>query len=422
MIRTLQERVASLRLFKSLWESVLLSLLFITLLYFLSSDIEIRLESYHDIILLFLALITLYNGTLHGLVSLAVIAFSIYFFTLEYQRDTILEYMVFVLLFGEFHFHYTQRGIRDHEEKNYLKAKFRELSNAFFALKVSHDQLEKGYLLKPVTLRSLILKLSQEDTGSAHLYQTLFETFSESFALSSALYCSVDEQNRPVECFPLGESTLKFDPNHPMIAETIKTQKAHYLSEEPQQMQQENPLLAVLPVLDTRDRLQALFLIEKMDFLEFNMDNLLKIQILLEYVVQHQLFRQRKEEAIGHLPLPDLDHRFLFEVDRLYQMYRRFKVHSSLVVIYTESPAVTLTLENFKTKKMRLLDMVAHHQHGKNHFYLFLLPLERISGAISFKQRLEGELSLLKGEPYQTLLLPIEKIDTLSQWITRYEA
>ncbi len=421
MLTALREKAGKIRLFTSLWETILYSILFVTLLYFLSDEIAIRLDSYHDIALLFLALITLYNGTLYGVISLAIVTFSIYFFTLEFDLNTFLEYLVFVLLFGEFHYHFKKRGVQDHEEKNYLKAKFRELSNAFYALKVSHDQLEKGYLLKPVTLRSLILELSK-NLESATVYEKLFDTFTEAFSLKSALYCELEKERTLRRAIPLGESRFVFDPEHPMFAQAMAEKRPLFLSEEEIEMLQDEPILAVLPVLDIQNRLQALFVIEEMDFLEFHMDNILKIEILLEYLVQERYYNRHKVQASHHLPLHDIDARFQLEIDRLYTMYQRFGIHSVMVTVYTEDPAIALTLENFKAKKMRLLDQVDVHKSGTRYFFIFLLPLERVSGAISFKQRIENELRIFGEERHKIIITEIGKIETLGEWIRNYEA
>ena len=421
MIRRFREEMGRYRLFTSLWETLLLSVLFVALLYFFSDDIEISLGSYHDLALLFLALITLYNGTLYGVVSLATIAAGIYFFTFGYDVGTILEYLVFVLLFGEFQFHYRKRGTRDREEKNYLKAKFRELSNAFYALKVSHDQLEKGYLLKPVTLRSLIIGLSEE-IESVDVYKKLFDTFTEAFHLKSACYCELKEDRSLHKSIALGESNFTFDPEHPMIAQAMLEKKPLFLSEEEMEMLQEEPVLAVLPVLDTQNRLLAIFVIEEMDFLEFHMDNILKIEILLEYLAQERYYNRHKAHHSAHLSLPDIGARFQLEIDRLYAMHRRFGIHSAVVTIHTTDPAVELVLENFKTKKMRLLDQVDLHRAGEHAFFIFLLPLERLSGAISFKQRIEKELKSFGEERYKIILTEIDRIHTLGEWIQSHEA
>ncbi len=421
MVTFLREKAGKIRLFNSLWETILYSVIFVTLLYFLSDDIVIKLNSYHDIALLFLALITLYNGTVYGVIALAVMAFFIYFFTLEYDSNTLLEYLVFVLLFGEFHYHFHQRGRKDHEEKNYLKAKFRELSNAFFALKVSHDQLEKGYLLKPVTLRSLILELSK-NLDQHDVYEKLFNTFTEAFTLKSALYCELQDQSSLKRSIKLGESDFTYDPAHPMIAQVIATKKPLFLSEDEIEMLQDEPILAVLPVLDTQNRLLALFIIEEMDFLEFHMDNILKIEILLEYLAQERYYHHHKTHFSKHLNLPDIHAKFQLEIDRLYTMHQRFGVHSAVLTIHTTDPAIALTLENFKNKKMRLLDQVDLHREGSAYFFIFLLPLERVSGAISFKQRIEGELKVFEGKHYSIIITEIAKIDTLSLWIREHEA
>lgn len=404
----------------ALIETTLLSVIFVTALFFLSDTITPRLDAYHDIALFFLAIITLFNGTFLGIVSLFILAGGLYFFTLEYDVNTILSYLLFVLLFGEFHFHFQRQKTSDKEEKLYLKAKFRELSNAFFALKVSHDQLEKGYLLKPVTLRSLIIDLAKNIDHSA-INETLFTTFQEAFSLKAALFCELNEETEPLRQIPLGESQFHYDPSHEMIAQCLETKKPVFLAENKLELMEKEPVLAVLPLLGIDNRLLGIYVIEKMDFLEFNMDNILKIQILLEYLEQELFYNKHKRHKSQKMNINRLDARFQFEIDRLHTMHRRFGVHSAVVLVHTNDPAVSLVMENFRMTKMRLLDMVDSFEHKGEYFYIFLLPLERVSGAVSFKQRLERELRTISNRSFNILITEIEKIDTVQKWIRNHE-
>ncbi len=403
-----------------IWETVLISVTFISLVYFISTDIEVKLDSFQDIALLFLALITLFNGTLSGVTALSVLTFGLYFFSFTFDMRVFLEYLVFVLLFGEFHFHFKRKGKEDKEEKNYLKEKFRELSNAFFALKVSHDQLEKGYLLKPVTLRTLIIDLSLDDT-SKNAYIKLFETFEEAFSLKSALFCELNDDFETKSVIPLGESTFRYDESHPMIDKALNSKKAVFLSQSEITMMEKEPALAVLPILDSKENIKALFIIEKMDFLEFNMDNILKIQILLEYLTQELSYNEIKASLPKHKAFSRLDARFVFEINRLSSMYERYSVVSAFVLVHTANPAISLVIEDFRQKKMRLLDMVDTMKINKNVFFLFLLPLERVSGAVSFKRRIDKELTGFSDDEYKILITQINEIQKIQHWISEYD-
>jgi hypothetical protein len=402
----------------TLGESLILSVIFVTALYFISDKVHLKLDGYQDITLLFLVLITLFNGTLAGLISLFTITFGIYFFTFTYELKPILEYLVFVLLLGEFHFHFEKSKDQNREENHYLKAKFRELSNAFFALKISHDQLEKGYLLKPVTLRSLIIDLSdyssQEDS-----YQKLFETFGEAFSLDGALFCTFDNKQKIQTSLPLGESKFEYDETHPLIAQSLLTKKPVFLAQSKIEMMEKEPILAVLPLLDSNDTILGIYIIEKMDFLEFSLDNILKIQILLEYLTQERIYHKNKNINANSLHLTNLDARFGFEVERLIAMYNHFDVNSAIVIVKSKSSPLSFVMDNFTAKKMRLLDMVTQVKVKDTNFYIFLLPLERVSGAVSFRDRIESELSQFADNQYEILISEIHKIKHIQNWIDK---
>ncbi len=399
-------------------ESLLLSLLFTLPIYLFADGISTHTESLLQ--LLFLALLTLFEGTFSGLVALVTISGALYFMTLSFDARTILEELIFILLFGEFRYHWERKYTRNEEEKRYLKQKFRELSNAFFALKVSHDQLEKGYLLKPVTLRSLIIELSTLSQERTRI-QTLFETFKEAFSLQGALYCRLSPEGALLEQTPLGESKAAFDPRHPMVSEALQTKKAVFLAQSELAQMEREPLMAVLPILDNNDEVIALFMIEKIDFLAFNMDNILKLQILLEYFEQERLQHTTLERFTHKALLADMDAKFYFEIERLSTMRRRYGIHSAIVILATSDPAIALLMENFRTKKMRLLDMVDVIHKDQERFYLFLLPLERVSGAISFKERLLSQLSSFDAQSYRVLVAEIEQISQITTWIAQEE-
>ncbi|OQX74954.1 MAG: hypothetical protein B6D59_00750 [Campylobacteraceae bacterium 4484_4] len=412
------KRWNSLKFSLQIFESVILSLSFVSLLYLLGGDPNSATSQ--DMELLFLALVTLFSGTFSGIVALVTMSGGIYFMDFTFDERLFLKYLVFILLFGEFRYHWERRYRQNEEEKTYLKQKFRELSNAFFALKVSHDQLEKGYLLKPVTLRSLIIKLSSLSEKERTL-ETLFETFEEAFALKGALYCRLDSKGALTSQYAAGKSRWKYDPENPMLKEAMETKRAVFLAQSTLEQMEQEPILAVLPVLDSNEEIISLCIIEKMDFLSFSMDNILKLQILMEYyeqeILQHEnLLQYGNKGTVG-----DMDAKFYFEIGRLSRMRQRYGIHSSIVILSTTDPAISLLMENFKTKKMRLLDMVDVIRKRKETYYLFLLPLERVSGAISFKKRLESELLSFDKKSYRIIVSEIEQIAQVEAWLAQGE-
>ncbi len=410
-------RLESEKIFSNFGETVVLSTVFVSLLYFFSDQSVTKLDSFQDLALLFLALITLFNGTFSGVLSLSILAFGLYFYTFSYDVKTILEYLVFILLFGEFHFHFGRKNRQDKEEKVYLKEKFRELSNAFFALKISHDQLEKGYLLKPVTLRSLIIDLSKY-VDEKESFEKLFETFVEAFSLKAALFCEFDEDLKVVQEIPLGDSTVGYDKEHHMVVQATLTKEPVFLAQSSIEMMEKEPVLAVLPLLDSDEDILGIYIIQKMDFLEFNKDNILKIQILLEYLIQERAYNRVKTTKVEHLAFSNLDARFVFEINRLKSMYKHFDINSSFLIVRTKEPTLSLVMDNFRQKKMRLLDMVDKIEKGDEFFYLFLLPLERVSGAVSFKSRVENELKNFSKDEYEIVVSDIKDIEKIENWMS----
>ena len=110
----------------------------------------------------FLAVVTLYFGTGSGLFSLGIFVVIMFSFYPDFDHNVFLKELVLVFIFGEFHFYWNKTITSLKRLTESQEERFEELGKAFYALKVSHDQLELNYVLKPVSLRRSLLNIIED--------------------------------------------------------------------------------------------------------------------------------------------------------------------------------------------------------------------------------------------------------------------
>lgn len=389
---------------------------FILFGYLFKPDDPLFLISEYDILLIYMTIFTLFYGTVVGLSMFALIyAAALNFYDIiPYVK--VMEYLIFMLIFGEFHYHWNRRIKIAEESIGYTKNRLRMLSNAFFLTKISHDQLEKGYVLKPITLRNAIVSLNT-DYDQEERYTKFMHYLEHYFLLESAAYFYLDGIEIAKKRFEIGKLSIDFDPEHPMIDKMIQTEHAVYVFEE---ALNQSDLLVVIPAFDDNGILIGALVIKEIPFMMFTLDNILKIEVLLNYFEQeNQTFNP--DSLFESLPI-SLNKGLLSEVSRMRKLKLKYGIESSLLLIYTRDGSVESSLDHFIRKNLRILDMADKVRYGTDHYvFIFFFPLESISGVISFEERLFANLLPGLKSKMSTLILEIEKIENGFEWIKEIE-
>jgi polysaccharide biosynthesis protein PelD len=406
------QRLSQARNFIVLFETIVLTTSVFGIGYILTPEDPYAFHSEHAFGILFLTIITLYYGSFIGLFSLTLIAISAYFLyeTLPYKE--ILESMLFVLIFGEFHFFWHRSIVQAEEKQHYTQQRLRELGNAFFALKLSHDQLETGYMLQPVTLRSLIAELNIEQAAFRNIYSGLLDNLNKAFQIDQASYYHLDKDHNATLMSSIGEEKVLFNNQHPLIANSLQKKLPSFVSD--YDINISKNLIVAIPVIDLKNRIVGMLLIGHMPFMSFNQDTFLKIEIILDYFEQEQQKYSRIENA--QLAFPTIDNEFASEMIRLQRLKEKFNVDSTVFAIYAYDLGTQLQLKEFVDEAMRLLDIGTVVIENALPFYIFLLPLEKKSGVFSFQNRLIERVGF-KEEKKQSIYLGIEDIDKVVSWI-----
>lgn len=399
----------------TIWiEIVMWVVAFIIFGYLFRPSDPIFLNSDYNIFLIYMTVFTLFYGTVVGLSMFGLIYLVALNFYDVIPYTKVMEYLIFILIFGEFHYHWNRKiNILD-ESTFYTKNRLRMLGNAFYLTKISHDQLEKGYVLQPISLRGAIASLVTDASGIDR-YEHLLKRLEHYFSLESAAYFHIDNAKKIKKLGQIGSHNIEFDSTHPMIEKMFDNEQAIFVSDD---SIKKTDILVVLPSFDHEGVLKGALIIKEMSFMMFNLDNILKIEVILNYFEQENLKYaiSNKKSNYPLLTKPA----FSFEVSRMKELKVQYGIESSMLLIYANELASISVLDYFILNNLRVLDMSEKIVFDKDeYFFLFFLPLERVSGALSFKERLISKMALNVRKDLQTLIVGIDQIDNAFDWIDK---
>jgi cell division protein ZapA (FtsZ GTPase activity inhibitor) len=360
-------------------------------------------------ILILLAIITLFHGFENGMLTVAILALFMWLFYDVFAYIEFLVALLMTMIFSEFHYYWTGK-INDAEiEANYRGSKLDELSKAFYTLKISHDQLEKNYVVKPMSIRNsieLIInnneKIKKDETiddKTREYYTNFLSLLAKSFNVQSSIIIYKDNDSNS-ELFNAKTTNVVFGAytetidmkdlfRDYLIDEAVNRKTAIYISDkmgEPTTVTDRNSdFLCVLPALQ-ENKLVSILIIKKMPFMSFNRENLTSVSILLDYfaieVRNRNLLYLTDEMAIVK------DIMFRFEYARLKNLYKKYNTESMILVLKTESELQSIQVYEKIEKMLRSLDMVTKIKEKRNYFILIMFPLHDKAAAEGFHKRL----------------------------------
>jgi len=375
--------------FLALYESLALAALLIGLSFWLHGSDPLFVHSHLPLMLIPLAVVTLYFGYAGGLPFLALLGAGMWYGYETFALKPFLVYAVMTLLMAEFH-SYWQRRIEQLESKgDYMRRKFSEMTSAFYMLKISHDQLEKNYVIKPMSLRNAIgeirNKLAQEPQES---FAQLLSLFEKNFSVQSAVIAWKEEDG--ALHIKAATQDLFFERDDPMVQEALERKEPVYVSGD---VDTGSRYIAVLPAL-VEDEVKGLLCIGKMPFLSFNKDTLVSLTVLLEYF-GFELLRARWLRRFGNR-IEQVSSAMSFEFQRLEKIEKTYGLESSVIAFNCQNDLSHTLLRQHIEKGLRALDMmdvVETKERGK--VILVLLPFSgqaMVEGYLSrLKKRLERE-------------------------------
>lgn len=331
-------------------------------------------------ILVLMTVVTLFHGINNGLFATFLLAVGMQLFYPHFPTETFLKIFVLVLVFGEFHYYWNRKILQNSSKNAYLNNKLDELSNAFYTLKISHDQLEKNYVFKPMSLRNSIRLLKESHTQGKDYYENFLTLLEKSFSVREAELCLVFNERLYSVYDKKREHEISSDP---MIEMALGKKSPIYVSSE--EVENNSRYLAVIPAI-SEERVKGMLLIKEMPFLSFNKDTLISISILIAYFLDEL----EKWEIIGRNLNKNLsvDDEFYFELMRLHKIYEEFDVNSTILVVRSEDKLLSHLILEKTRENLRSLDIVSAHRAGSTEVMGILFPFADRASAQGFLTRL----------------------------------
>ncbi len=374
--------------------------------YFFDKSDPLLVHYEFSFLILWLAIITLFYGLNMGLLmwtNFAVVSF----FT--YKNDPVftsvlLENLFFVFLFGLFFSNLHSEMDKYKVKTNYLQLRLKELTHAFFTLKISHDKLESIYIIQPASFRFVIAEIleSSEHNVPTESAKNTLRVLKKFFAVNAAMIWRV-KGNVPHHPFAsIGDIDEKIDPNDKLIQESILQKRAVYLND--LENKEQTSYLYSIPFMDKRDKVVALLIIKEIPFLFYHEDTLLKINVVFNYIWTEYKKRASLDRIVNtkeaYIALENENHErqdivdFKLEVARLNNILNGFNIDSRIYVMSTNNKNLHLEIADFiySNKILEILDQSIALECGENYVHFILIPF--VSNPDMYQKSKELEYAL----------------------------
>ena len=415
-------------------ETLLLIVIFLISGYFFSSDDICLTQKDVPYLLILLSIVTLFHGFESGMLALGVIALVMWFFYESFPYVHFLVNLLMVMIFSEFHYFWTKQIKELKTSNEYTTTKLNELANAFYSLKISHDQLEKNYVLKPMSIRSAIEEILHHDTqkraNETFYFNDFLALLEKSFHLQGGfiIYAKNNTQEEYLSaenseiCYSATSETYEKEEifNEYLIDKAINYKQAVYVSDDEgnptiKKELQESKFLAAIPVIYNK-KILALLVIEKMPFMAFNRENLISLAILFEYLLITALKEKLLQQSKALLFIQEKE--FRYEYIRTAFLYKKYNINSTLMVFKIKNEIQSIKIFEKVQQMLRSLDISTQYKSDKNFYFLFFLfPFNDKAAAIGFLNRLLLTLEDERDKKFEHMLFQINEENLLNKYI-----
>ena len=373
------------------------------------------LDAEISFLLILLAIITLFHGFENGILAMGIIAFFMWYFYDTFNYVEFLMALMMTMIYSQFYYFWTGKIKAAQTLSDYRGIKLDELTKAFYTLKISHEQLEKNYVVKPMSIRhsiEYIVTKGSEIEGDESItdktkayYEQFIKLLEKSFNVESALILYVESEDLTPPLFI--EENVHIALGAKAEAEGVKELLEEYLVDQalahkmpifisnelgsPKKDEEANSdYLAAIPALQD-EQVVSILLIRDMPFMAFNRENLTSITILLEYFnieIRNRNILDQFDE-ISRVPSEN----FRFEYSRLKYLYKRYKVNSIVLTLRIDNELQAIQIFEKIQKMLRALDMVDMLSSHGMYYIVLLFPLHDKAAALGFLNRLHVTLN-----------------------------
>jgi hypothetical protein len=388
------------------FEVIFLSLIIGAVGYYVDPSDPLLAHANFSFMILWLAIITLFYGLNMGIImwiSFAIISF------ISYGQDEIftsilLENLFFVFLYGFFFSNLHDEMDKFKIKTKYLQLRLKELTNAFFTLKISHDKLESIYITQPASFRfviSEILESSDHSTAEESASNTL-RVLKKFFSVNSATIWRVKNDKPEHALAYVGDMNENIDANDRLIQEALTQKKAIYLNDlEDKEL---TSYLYAIPFMDKRDVIVSILIVKEIPFLFYHEDTLLKINVVFNYIwteyKKHASLDKIREEKNEIISLKNDNHErqdivdFKLEVYRLNNILNSFRIDSRIYVMATKEKHLHHEVDDFlyNNETLEILDQYIALECNGNYIHFILFPF--VSNAAMYQKSKDLEFAI----------------------------
>ncbi|MDD2567921.1 MAG: PelD GGDEF domain-containing protein [Thiovulaceae bacterium] len=395
------------------FETVFITLLYLLIGYIINPEDICITQSHISYMVVLLALITLFHGFEKGMLATGILALAMWFSYEQFLYVDFLVALMMMLLFSEFHYYWTRKIKEAQTNAQYYELKLNELSRAFYTLKTSHDQLEKNYVIKPMSLRNSLKTIKDSQGDITEKYEDFLKLLRTSFNVSLAQTALQDESTQEykvIHAFGAQDETVDF--HDILIQEVLQKKKPIYISDD---TKKKSRYIAVIPALYF-DEVMGLLLIEKMPFMSFNKENLTSISILFEYFVS-EMRKAAILERENFLSMIS-DEEFRYEYFRLEEICKLYQIDSLTFVIKLHDPLLAERLFITTKNILRSLDMAVKVETDGSSCIVLLFPFADAAAGYGFLNRLLLKLGDVNENDYETMTFSYSKASLLEHYLS----
>lgn len=389
-------------------------------------------------LVMLLAIITLFHGFENGIFAVSIISFTMWIFYPTFQYVDFLVALLMTLIFSQFHYYWISRIKAAEVDANFKSEKLSELSRAFYTLKISHDQLEKNYVIKPMSIRNSINRIIAsneqvlldpeiEDKENEY-FKNFLDLIQKSFSMNSGLILYRKEGSKTnlftkqntvaIATYETKDLDVEELLSNYLIDKAIARKSPIYVSDDTGEPSinsdiLNNKYIAAIPSV-INGQVVSILVIESMPFMFFNRENLTSITILHEYFS----IENRKASVSYSLEGFDMieDHDFKFEIARLKNLNKEYSVNSVVLVLRINNELQTARVYQKVEKMLRSLDMLTLVENQEYYYITLLLPLHDSAAAIGLLKRLQFILKEEKDQEFDYMTFDMNKLDLLSKY------
>jgi len=354
-------------------------------------------DSVLNIYLYAMTLISLFYGLIYGIAFYLLYFGSIYFYYHKVDIIAISHYFIFLTIFSEFMYYWNKKIKKLSEENDYLKRRIEELGSAYYLLKISHDELEKNYILKPYSIREMLREirhLAYENTEeSVKLFLQLLKKL---FHIEKAGLFLKENENFILKDY-IGEK-IEFQASDLLVKNAIEYQTMTYIGA---LHDKKSEFLAVIPIVSLDNNFQGIFIIKEMPFFSLTKDHLITISLFLTYFINLlETIEDYKEFKNPFL---------VKEILSLQKLSKKFKAENYLIIFYIKNELEMFTIQ----KRLRGADISYPYKEK----LIVILPFTPLSGVLKFCDKIKNETDV----DYKLFNLSKEKFEEIRKYLNDAE-